>query len=269
MSKKSFVFLSLMALLVFTPAAYAANGNGNGNGNGASHGASSSHGNSASNSNGNNTSKSVNNNNNGNNGENSPQNNGNTASGTRPTFRSTASNFSLQSGQVVRFGANNADDVTLADEDFDTDTDDSSGFVTTGTVQNVSDNTFTLDNDRSFTLSPEQISFLTSNGLISTNARVQVIGNHSNNGNVVRILKIQDPTTGQMIMVRLHTNQNVTQASVKSNGGTSNTSSGILAAILTFFQGLFGDNTSGGGTPTPTPSVSPTPSISPTISPTP
>jgi hypothetical protein len=173
----------------------------------------------------------------------------------------------LSQGQAIKFGAQDQDEISLTDEEFDADGDDGLNFKFRGNVTDISGTTITLSNGKSFTLGDDQMTFLTKNGVVTQGTQIQMIGNNSQNGNVVRILKIRN-ADGTMTMVRLHTNDQVSQTSVKTTGGKAPLS-GFLAQIVSFFQSLLGGG-SGSATPSPLPSMSPSasPSESPTASPT-
>lgn len=226
--RKNLIFFSLVALLFLSPAVLARDSNNNGN-NPGHEGATD------------------------NPGENSPQNNGH-----------NASTFSIRAGQTIHFGDHDADVATTTNEGFAADADDGNNFTTTSNVDDIHDGVISLNNGQKFNLTTSQASFLQNSGMVGVGTSLQITGNHSGSGNVVRIMKVQDPATGQMVMVRLHTNTSggVNQFSVKSKGALSS----FVATIVSFFQSLFGG---GSGGPSPSPSATPEASMSPSPTPSP
>ena len=174
------------------------------------------------------------------------------------------------SSTVRRFGDNDEDELIATDEHFEADSDVDGRFATTGTITNITDTSVTLSNGKTFLFNPSELSYLTENGVLAHNTKIQVIGNRSQNGNTVSILKIMDPTTGKLTMVRLHTNAQVTQSSVTSTPGHASPLSGLFAHLISFLQSILSGNT-GESSPTPSPSMLPssTPSFLPTESPVP
>lgn len=174
--RKSLIYLSILALLTLVPVSFAKdNGQSQDNGN---------HDNSQSDSTGN-----TNNHNNTNNPgeEGQPGNPGvsntiqnNEASDGQQSLQEAAS---VGSNAPIKFGDNDHDELSVKPQSFDQDTDDGNSFTTTGAVTKLGTNSFTLSNGQTFNLTPSQSSFLSTNGTLAPSTQVQVIGNHSTNGN--------------------------------------------------------------------------------------
>ncbi len=184
--------------------------------------------------------------------------------------KGNSGNNGKNSVSTTTFGVNNQDEfVTSADQSLDQDGDDGTVFRLSGTIVSLSttDNSFTLSNGQTYTLTPEQFSFLTGNGTLVQNGTVQVIGNHSNNGNVVTMLKVKSPTGGPMVMARLHSNDKVNQANVKTNDTNANSVSGFFTHMMSLLSNLLGGGTTENPSPSPSASPSESPSASPSESP--
>ncbi len=274
MRQRALLIAALLAVSVPMTVLAAPNGNSNGNGNnGNGNGGNGNPGTSESRSNSN-PSNANNNNSNSNNNSNAnkAQNNSNGNSANNVNKNNVGGNNSMSlslpsDGTPITFGDNNQDQVSQSNEDFDADEDTSTNFKISGTIVTIADDSFTLNNGQSFSLTPEQFTFLTNNSVLTQDTRIQVIGNHANNGNVVSILKIMNPD-GTKTMVRLHTNNQVSQTSVKTTGGSVNPLTAFFSQLLSLFGTITGGT---GGTPSPSPSASPSasPSVSPSASPSP
>ncbi len=230
---------------------------------------------------GNSNSASSKNSSQGNPGENSPQNNGSVNSKTnnanRQRFNSSSSNssspsqnlqslkLSVSNGTIVTFGDNDENEVSEETSTPDQDVSDDLQVIHTGKVSNISSNnhSFSIGSIQNLSVTPSLFTFLADNGLISDGSKVQVKINKSsgNSNNTVEFLRIFSTTGGPDLMIRLHTNNQVNQLSVKAK--PSSPVGGFLSSIMSFLSSLL----SGGTSPSPSPSPSLEPSSSPSASP--